>query len=181
MNNSIKGALAAVAGGALLLGGAGSLAYWSDNGVAEAGTIAAGSLALSDGTCDPGWVYASGSAAGSAVTTIVPGDSITKVCDFTITASGQHLTADLGTPSTVAYTVTSTPEPTTLQLDVDATYELDGEAVHQVTSADNDATLAADIVVTFPFGSAVTINGNDTQLLAATLDDLTVKIGRAHV
>ncbi len=39
MRNSIKAALAATTGAALLLGGAGSLAYWSDEEVIPGGTI----------------------------------------------------------------------------------------------------------------------------------------------
>lgn len=52
MRNSIKAALAATTGAALLLGGAGSLAYWSDEEVIPGGTINGGSLDLTRGRLD---------------------------------------------------------------------------------------------------------------------------------
>ena len=46
MKKSTKGALAAAAAGSLLLGGAGSLAYWTDAETVGGGSIASGHLKL---------------------------------------------------------------------------------------------------------------------------------------
>jgi len=175
MNKSTKGALAAVAAGVLLLGGAGTLAYWSDSGTADAGSITSGSLALSDGTCDDGWVYASGTDAGQPVGTIVPGDSVAKECDFTVTATGDHLSATLTAPSEVDYTISGNTGET-LSLPVGATYTVGGTATTTVTSANDGQTVVARIEVTFPYGDATTINANDTQGLTATLNTITVSL-----
>jgi alternate signal-mediated exported protein len=174
MNRSTKGALAASAAGALLLGGAGSLAYWNDTGTADGGSITSGTLGLADGTCDPNWVYASGTDAGTPVTLIVPGDSVTKSCTFIVTATGQHLSATLTAPATLTYTTDTSP--TTLTLDTAATYDVDGVATTTVTSANDGKFVTADFVVTFPYGDATTENLNDTQGLTATLDTLTVTL-----
>ncbi|QIX26924.1 alternate-type signal peptide domain-containing protein [Nocardioides sp. JQ2195] len=179
MNKSTKGAIAAGAAAVLLLGGAGSLAYWSDSVDLPGGNIAAGELALSNPSCDEGWVYGPDNAkAGSSVSLIVPGDTIVKECTFTVAASGDNLAATLETPDTVDYTVTSSPAPTTLQLDVDATYvDQEGAPVPaQVTSADDGDTITSTLAVTFPFGDAATINANDTQNLTATLNAITVSL-----
>ena len=53
MNKTTKGAIAAAAAGALLLGGIGSLAYWTDSDPVGGGTFTAGSLSLTPlSTCD---------------------------------------------------------------------------------------------------------------------------------
>ena len=54
MKKATKGALAVTAAGALLLGGAGTLAYWNDVQGVTGGTISSGHLKLTPGTCD-GW------------------------------------------------------------------------------------------------------------------------------
>ena len=51
MKKSTKGAVAAGAAAVLLLGGAGTLAFWNADGTAEGGTLTAGTLELTDLTC----------------------------------------------------------------------------------------------------------------------------------
>lgn len=176
MKKSTKGAVAAAGAAVLLLGGAGSLAYWTDQGNASGGAITTGDMALTDGTCAANWTYADGGDAGGTVGTIVPGDSVTKDCTFTVTGTGDHLTANLSAPGDVTYTTNGTP--TTLQLTSSATYDVGG-----TTYADGDSfaitgtqTLTAHIVVTFPYGDDSTINANDTQDITATLDAITVTL-----
>lgn len=178
MNKISQGALAAVTAGVLLLGGAGTFAYWSDSGTANGGSFQSGTLALSDGTCDAGWVYANGSSSGDPVTLVVPGDAIVKNCTFTVTATGDHLTADLTAPSSVTYT-TSTSAPS-LTLAVSALYFVDLNPVTTITAANDGDEVTAAITVTFPFGTAETdptpVNINDTQALTTTLDSITVTL-----
>lgn len=177
MKKSTKGALAAAGAAALLLGGAGSLAYWTDQGTANGGTITTGTMSLSGGACDGNWTYVGGSGDGGTVTTIVPGDEITKDCTFTVTGNGDHLTANLSAPADVTYTVPG-GNPATMQLTSSATYDLDG-----TTYGDGDSfpisgtqTLTAHIDVTFPYGDATAVNANDTQNITATLDAITVTL-----
>jgi alternate signal-mediated exported protein len=161
------------------MGGAGSLAYWTATGTANGGSITSGSLSLTNGTCDTAWKYASGTAAGTTASLIVPGDSITKSCTFTVGATGDHLTAKLTAPATLAYT--KAPAATTDSLTVASTYNINratpaalvnGDVLN---SADNGKVITAKFVVTMPYGST-TVNANDTQSLTATLNQLTVTL-----
>jgi len=183
MKKSTKGAIAVAAAAVLLLGGAGSIAYWSESATVEGGTIEAGELKLDDGSCDDAWVYAGDSAsAGEAVGTIVPGDSITKDCTFTIAAQGDNLEATPTLPETISVTQTAGDEnpATTLELTADATYEAGGSAVTTITEANDGQTLTATITVTFPYGDDETVNANDTQNLIAELDELTVTLEQVN-
>ena len=95
MRNSIKAALAATAGAGLLLGGAGSLAYWNDaTEVQPDTTLTSGTLDLGAPTC-ASWKLDDDSDFTPASDTIVPGDSLTRTCQFQISATGDHLTAQL--------------------------------------------------------------------------------------
>src|SRR5690242_18133565 len=97
MKKSSKGAVAAAAAGVLLLGGAGSLAFWSATDTVSGTSVSAGELKISDATCT-GWAFD-----GSETTPnkayvpgtdrIVPGDTISRSCDWTLTAVGEHLRA----------------------------------------------------------------------------------------
>lgn len=183
MNKSYKGALAAGAAGTLLLGGAGSLAYWNSTATADSGAITSGTLGLTGVGCDSAWKYNGGTADGTTVVLVVPGDSITKSCTFTVAATGDHLSATLAAPSTVAYTKTPATA-TSDKLTVATTYAINRATTaslvngDKITSTDNTKTITAKFVVTMPFGTAPgatnPVNVNDTQGLTATLNALTV-------
>lgn len=182
MKKSTKGALAAGSAAALLLGGAGSLAYWTATSSVNGGAITSGTLSLSAGTCDSAWKYASGSDASNPVTLVVPGDQITKKCTYTIGASGDHLSATLSSPTTLTYQKAGNTG-TTLNLTAAAAYDVNGTAITNggtVTSANDGQTLTATFKVTFPYGNATTVNANDTQHLTATLDAMTVNLTQAQ-
>ncbi|GAB3762994.1 alternate signal-mediated exported protein [Nocardioides ginsengisegetis] len=185
MNKATKGALAAAAAGSLLLGGAGSLAYWTATGDVNGGSFASGTLSLTDGTCDPDWVYNTGAASeGDVVTLIVPGDELTKQCTMTLDATGDNLSATVDAPNTVTYTpVSGAPG---LDLTVATTYQIgtgvpaDPALGGAVTSADDGKTITVTYVVTVPYGTAenatTPVNVNNTQGITSTLDTLTVKL-----
>lgn len=180
MQPTTKGALAAAAAACLLLGSAGSLAYWSGGAVADVGGFSSGKLGITAVGCDAAWTYASGSAKGAAVTTVVPGDAITKNCVFTVSAQGDHLRATPTVPAAVPVTVTGASTPTTLSLPVAATYDVNGTAVTtggSLTQANDGQKLTAHLTVRFPYGTP-TLNGNDTQRLAAKLSTLTVSLAQ---
>ncbi|GCD88794.1 alternate-type signal peptide domain-containing protein [Nocardioides sp. LS1] len=182
MKKATKGALAAAAAGSLLLGGAGSLAYWTATGDVNGGSFASGTLSLTNPTCDTNWVYNAGAAnAGATVALIVPGDVLTKQCTTTLDATGDNLSATLDAPTTVTYT--PSPASPSLDLDVVTTYKLgtadlvDGD---HVTSADDNKVITIKYVVTVPFGTDEAgippVNANDTQGITSTLDTLTVTL-----
>ena len=183
MNKTTKGSLAAGAAAVLLLGGAGSLAYWTDSATVNGGSVNSGFLTLDDGDCDDSWVYAVGSAnPGATVVNFVPGDVVTKDCTFVIGAEGDNLEATPVIPASVD--ITPTPAAPTFTATVGATYTLDGVAytgATPITEANNADELVASIVVTIPYGNATTINANDTQGIDAALSDLTVTLTQNDV
>lgn len=188
MNKTTKGALGASAAAVLLLGGAGSLAYWTDGATVNGGEVNSGFLTLDNGTCDASFVHGNGLARGTVVKKIVPGDVITKTCTFTIGADGDNLSATLATAETATLFTKSGNTAESLSLPVDYTYKLDGAAFPDtgvVTDKDKDQVLVATIEVKFPYGTPETVvngaavngvNDNDTQNLLVKLDDLSVTL-----
>ncbi|MEO6942045.1 MAG: alternate-type signal peptide domain-containing protein [Terrimesophilobacter sp.] len=91
MNKLTKSAIAGAAGIALLLGGAGSLAYWNSSATVGTSTINSGQLTIA-ATGTTTTAYTTG---GGPVGLIVPGDSVTLTQPVTITATGDNLKAAL--------------------------------------------------------------------------------------
>lgn len=102
MNKVTKGTLAAAAAGALLLGGVGTYATWSDTRTINAGTVTSGHLNLTTGT-PGGWFY-SGDTVATPSPVIVPGDTLTNTYSVTIDATGDNMKGNLAiagyTPAT---------------------------------------------------------------------------------
>jgi len=104
MKTVTKAAIAASAGVALLLGGAGSLAYWNDTKVGSSLTIASGNLAIGTIVDGTGWTLQQNAtgipaaeATGVAYTNqlVVPGDTLTKTVSVPITLTGENMRAQL--------------------------------------------------------------------------------------
>lgn len=98
MKKIMKAAIAAGAAGALLLGGAGTMALWSASDDVDAGTVSTGHLTL-DASAAGTW---SDISVGAATTTfvpgtdhIVPGDVLAYSQTVTIGADGKNLKGDL--------------------------------------------------------------------------------------
>jgi len=102
MNKNVKASIAIAAGAVLLMGGAGSLAYWNDSQSvgANGSTITAGTLTATPGT--GGWTKSFYDGAGTQVGTttsvpalssvrIVPGNRLVYTQQFTINATGNDL------------------------------------------------------------------------------------------
>jgi alternate signal-mediated exported protein len=175
MKKSYKGAAAAVAAGVLLLGGAGSLAYWSSTQDVPGGTINSGSLALSTPTCGA-WSLDT-LETGPPVTftagdPLVPGDVLTKTCTFTITATGNHLRATLGVTDTNFTPVNDLSD----DLDATAVFTVGANPIPaEITEANNGNVVSAAITVTFDPDS-----GNESQSKSTVLDAITVTADQVH-
>ena len=94
MNKLTKAGIAAAAGIALLMGGAGTLAYWNDTASVAGGTITAGKLDIVS-TAAGTWSAANG-AQTTTITNIanyriVPGDVLTYTTDITVALEGDLL------------------------------------------------------------------------------------------
>src|SRR4051794_38302845 len=102
MKKATKGALAAAAAGSLLLGGAGSLAYWTGTQSITGGSIKSGELTLSAPVCTGtglhDWQFdgTAPTAFTMGTSKVVPGDTISKVCKMTLKADGTHIGATFG-------------------------------------------------------------------------------------
>ena len=180
MNRSTKAALAAAAAGALLLGGAGSLAYWNSTQTVTGGSIKSGTLTLTQGAGQSCTAWALDAAGGATTytpgsTLVVPGDVITKDCDYTVTATGAHLAANL----TIDATSITGAAALAAALTPAATYTLDGNAVttgQSITSADDGAVLHATITVTFDTATS----GVTAQGMTASLDNIVIGLQQTH-
>lgn len=110
MNKLTKGAIAGAAGIVLLMGGAGSLAYWNDSATAGPGagsnSITAGTLTIA-AVNSGSWTKAFHNAAGTQVVApaavgtlsnvrIVPGNRLVYTQTFNVTASGDDLFFTIG-------------------------------------------------------------------------------------
>jgi len=183
MKKATKGALAAVAGGALMLGGgAGTLAYWTNSQNVTGATIQAGKIEMGTPDCTTsvtkpelhGWSFDGVPPLDSfdASDSVVPGDVLTKVCDFTLNLAGTHIGATLGiaggtiTNDGSAVTTLDTELAPTVVFKEGATTRADG---YVVTGA-GDHTYRATITVTFDGTNAT----NGSQNLAAALSAVTL-------
>ncbi|KRF11493.1 hypothetical protein ASG90_17325 [Nocardioides sp. Soil797] len=172
MKKSTKGAVAAGAAAVLLLGGVGSLAYWSDSTEVDGGTVEAGSLTLSDMTCESTW----SEGADADVQLIVPGDTVTKECTGNITMTGDHISADVTLDATSVETAEEAfndAAPGTPGDEVVITAELTGGG-----TVSTSGPISVTITVDWPYG---TVADNDAQGVSTTaLDDLVIQAVQAN-
>ncbi|WP_114558721.1 alternate-type signal peptide domain-containing protein [Desertihabitans aurantiacus] len=181
MNKTTKGTLAAVAAAVLLVGGGGSLAYWQATEDVAGGTINAGELTLDAAACDAaGWTVTNavegitGVAFDPATETVVPGDVLTKECAVTIGAEGTNLRATLDV--TAAEVGDGAPAMDPADYDVTGTFLVGGEAVTEITDANDGDTIDATIVVDVPIGTAV---DNGSQNTVIDLEAFTITATQA--
>ncbi len=178
MNKSTKGALAAGAAAFLLLGGAGTLAYWTDDASVDGGSVDSGSIDLQNVECYATWTY-DDAVGDETVEDIVPGDTIVKQCTGDLVLVGDHIgaTVDISDASLTSL------EGLADELDIDAVLtdpaagSVDGEGTYDVT---------IDITVAFPYGGPVsapdptTDADNESQVDTATLDAITLVAVQTH-
>ncbi len=172
MDKTFKGAVAAGGAAVLLLGGLGTLAFWTDNETVGGADIASGELSLGAPSCGSGWTLDGGAVFASQK--LVPGDVLTKTCTIDLVATGSHLGADL-TLETASFTESNL---LTADLTPSAVFKVGGATKTHVTSADdNKTTPEISVVVKVEFkGTAV----NASQNLTAVLDDLTFTATQTH-
>lgn len=184
MRTSIKAALAATAGGGLLLGGAGSLAYWQDVETDTGDTVTSGVLDVAAPDCGPGWEDETGADVSFASYLVVPGEVFTQQCTFTLSATGDNLSADLDLVAPDVLTGTLAGEllfTATYTWDGGAPVALDDATVATITDVNDGDTLVVDMEIELPFGVAVDNGSNNgaeygNALLAAAVEDVVVTV-----
>lgn len=184
MNTLLKGALAGVAGIALLLGGAGTFALWNSSATVTGGTIVAGQLLVS-GSTTPGTWSVNG---GADRTTLdgfkaVPGDSLVYTRIMNITATGDNLVATLSmapasisvlTPSTANNALAAYLTKTAVLTAAGTDISTDGVTVTAGTAGVSQ-TITAKVTVTFPKSTTPGFE-NDTMLGSVSLADMAVTL-----
>ena len=149
MNKFAKGAIATGAAMVLLMGGAGSLAYWNASSSFSAGSISSGSLTITPGTGS--W--------NNSIAKIVPGDSRTYTKTFTITAVGDNLHANVSTNiDAITNGITGATANTTFVL-VDSLSAPVTPTAGVYAIAEGTYTLTATITVNFPTSATAGQNG----------------------
>ena len=179
MHATVKGALAAGTAGTLLLGGAGTLAYWNSTGSVGGGTINSGDLQLDASSCTTAAWTVSNTVEGVtdaafAVGTdeIVPGDVLKKTCNIAVTAIGANLRANLA----VTNGATTGSTMSVGAYSVAGSFKLAGADVTSITDANNGQNIVATITVTFPIGTTV---DNTSKSKNIVLTDYTVTATQA--
>jgi alternate signal-mediated exported protein len=169
MNKFTKGAIATGAGIVLLLGGAGTFAYWNDSADIAAGDIESGTLSLVAGV--DGWEDQDGDTIADINDfLIVPGDELTFTGDYTIDATGDNLLATLDVDDTDFLA----DLPADLVGELSVSFSVDAVAgPAEITSANDGDTVVVVVTVTFPFGATV---DNTTQAETVDLSSLDITL-----
>ena len=175
MNRTTKGALAGGAAAVLLLGGAGTLAFWTDTEVVTGTDIDSGHLQLVSPTCT-GWLLDGGAAYTTQL--LVPGDTLTQVCSYTVDATGSHLTASFDATAPAGLTGDAA---LLAELSFTDTYK-----VNTIVSGDTDVPIVdndvveATLTITWPYGTVADNDSNVLLGLSASLADVTVVATQTH-
>lgn len=173
MNKFAKGSLAAGAGLVLLLGGAGTLAYWNDSAELTGGTINAGKLQLTE----------AGSWTDGAPEVLVPGDSVTYSSTLTLDAQGDNIEGtialDKGALINAAEGAVEDPtEQFDITVDVDETKASTGggsltSGADGVLQFEGAGTYTIPVTVTVDFKYDDTSSQNSSQNAAIDLGNVT--------
>lgn len=171
MKKTTKGAIAAATAAVLLMGGAGTLAYWGDTESITGGSITAGTLSLEATTPAAGWTL-NGDALTTPLTDVrmVPGDTLVYTGTWTIAATGDNLAA------TVDMTGVDVSGALAAEVDVTDTYTVEGIALapgDTITEDNDEDSLVATVTVDYDFGTTV---DNDGQGLILDLSSAGVTL-----
>lgn len=133
MNKLVKGAIATGVGVVLLMGGAGTLAYWNASANTSAATITAGNLTATSGTAG---VWKSGTTTINPATfRTVPGDVLTYTQDVTLDASGDNLKFTVGLGNAALTIPTTFVAPVTSAASTELKNQILASAVYSIGGA----------------------------------------------
>jgi alternate signal-mediated exported protein len=203
MNKLVKGSIAGAAGIILLMGGAGSLAYWNDSANAGPGagsnSITAGTLTISAvnaGAWTKGFYNAAGTvvtapaAVGSlAAVRVVPGNRLVYTQSFNLIATGDDLYFTIGSTAGAVTAATAGAADVALAAQINASgttafsvSSVTGGTVIPATTpgtykvssnAGTPSTITVTWTVDFPFGATV-VNTAKTGAVSLSQGAITV-------
>ena len=179
MNKIVKGSVVGASGVALLLGGFGTYALWSDSDTVAGVTVTSGELDIAAGTV--AWTDNSvvGPNTWVAGDLIVPGDTLKMTQVFTVRATGKNMKGTLSfTPGTTSLTpfgsnLTIVPVVTA---SAGLTVVTAGSAWKFDAPLGTPATVTA--VVTYTFSSATT--AQQAQAAAASISASTFNLAQVR-
>lgn len=167
MKKTTKATIAAVAAGALLIGGAGTVARWQAVQNVDAGTVSTGHLTLDTTTAPGKWTDISAGSPGTpfdpATDELVPGDTVSFDQVVTINAEGKNIKGEL-----VAGTTGAVPEELADQVLI--ALDLDEEAAGLTNNAgilsfEGEGTYELPVNITVNF-----VEGAEASTPDATMD-----------
>ncbi|MDP9822810.1 alternate-type signal peptide domain-containing protein [Nocardioides massiliensis] len=175
MRKEVKATLALGAAGALLVGGAGTLAFWTDEATLGGASLTSGKLAVDASDCDAGaavWTL-EGDAFDPATDRLIPGDTLTMTCDVAIDVAGTHLTqVDIEAVVPSGALAGAWEEVT-----VAATVRGTATGAEDVTVTGGTNLIPVVVTVTWPHGTEDNdLNGG----LTTTLGDIVVAVAQDH-
>ena len=184
MQRLTKAALATGAAEVLLMGGAGTMAYWTGQGTVNNPTaLSAGTFSVDEtqSNCGP-WKDAN----GVNVALVVPGDTVNITCNFTLNVTGDHVALGGAQVSTLAWQTGSVLAPVLLSPTVTGIQVVTTGGAGQSVVPDSStglispaldvhtgATVNVTVSVQFPYGNA---SNNTTQGSTAQLSAITVTL-----
>lgn len=188
MNKLLKGSIAGAAGIALLLGGAGTFAFWNDSVAIDSAVVTAGTLKVTPTTAGA-WSYSQGGAdiaiSDLANFAIVPGTVLKYTRTMTIGATGQGMVASLALTggSIAANSAAAADVALAAELTKTAQLAVTGTGIvgtspgtsFTVTPGNGAVSAAATVTVTLSFPNKATAQ-NGAQAGKVKLDALAVTL-----
>lgn len=189
MNKFTKASIAGGAAIALLLGGAGTLAYWNDSASVNAGIVTAGELSI-ESTGSAVWTVNNQIVTDPLNFRIVPGDILVLEQPLHVIAKGDNLKADLSVDYNSLVDVPQNVQGTALGIDIlnagnpsfgfesglpTSQFTVSSAPVQGITTstltvtpgaAGIDRNVTATVTFTFPWGTA----GDNNDTMDALLD-----------
>lgn len=171
MNKMMKGSIAGAAGIALLMGGFGTYALWSDTGTVEDSEITSGVLDVEAGTA--AWADQNSAVWNPASDRMVPGDTVTRTQEFTFSATGKNMAGTIRfTPGAETEQSTGSGDDFTVGVAVSGLTGVTGSGGCYEFTAPLGSPLSVDTTVTY----ALTADAQDLQDVTASLADSTFVI-----
>lgn len=162
MNKLVKGAIATGVGVVLLMGGAGTLAYWNAGTNLGTATITAGQLSVSP-VANGAWKNGAANISSIGAFRTVPGDTLTYTQDVTLNASGDNLKFTVGLAAGA--------------LTLPATYTAPANATNSAALKDQ---LAASAVFSVAGSNVSLVSGNTYKVANGGPTTITVTVTLTH-
>lgn len=174
MNRTTKGALAATTAGILLLGGAGSLAYWTGSHTVTGDDFSSGTLALTDADeAAASWTLNGVAVADPSAVLLVPGDEVALTETYDLAATGDNLQGTMDVTGGVFSGTLADKVTTTATVTLEDGTSAPIAADETFTEANDGDGVTVSLTVAFPFGTA---SDNTSQGMTLDLTDVVVSM-----